>query len=269
MRTSSESQIPGTIFKENPMDEKILLPFEDASLYEPYRDYFTTKRQNFRNIITQVPELWSCFQLLDAVWARDLEDMKTIERSRTLIVLLFRHSHQQFRIAFELGCSSALTEAFSIMRGSIDSGMIAHKICREPQLLAVWARKNDGKAEAKLFRETFKSANLFPAQYGLDKLQSFYRDYSDYGTHPGVGALSLHATSDDGRNWQHNYLETGKRLVAFLFRMLQASAMVENACFECFKDRLDLDAELVDMRSELVRRIDETARAVNQILTSK
>jgi hypothetical protein len=71
------------------MDEKILLPFEDVSLREPYRDYFTTKRENFRNIITQVPELWSCFQLLDAVWARDLEDMKTIERSRTLIVLLF------------------------------------------------------------------------------------------------------------------------------------------------------------------------------------
>ena len=251
------------------MAESILLPFEDASLREPYREYFTTKRQNFRNIITQVPELWDCFQRLDAVWARDLEGMKTIERSRTLIVLLFRHSHQQFRIAFELGCSSALTEALSIMRGSIDSGMIAHKICREPHLLVIWARKNDGKAEAKLFRDTFKSANLFPAQYGLDTLQSFYRDYSDYGTHPGLGALSLHAMSDDGRNWQHSYLETGKRLIAFLFRMLEASGMVENACFGCFKDRLNLDAKLVDMRSELARLTDEAAKAVNQILTSK
>ena len=251
------------------MDDKLLLPFEDASLREPYREYFTTKRQNFKNIIGQVPELWDCFQQLDAVWARDLDDMKAVERSRTLTVLLFRHSHQQFRIAFELGCSSALTEAFSIMRGSIDSGMIAHKICREPQLLAVWARKDKGKAEKALFRETFKSANLFPAQYGLDKLQSFYRDYSEYGTHPGVGALSLHATSGDGRNWQHSYLETGKRLVAFLFRMLQASAMVETACFDCFKDRLNLDAGLSGIRSELDQRIDEVAAAVNQILQSK
>jgi|GEM_PF-3154158 len=254
--------------KNQKMNEKLLFPFEDASLREPYREYFMTKRQNFRNFITQVPELWDCFQRLDAVWARDLEDMKTIERSRTLIVLLFRHSHQQFRIAFELGCSSALTEAFSIMRGSIDSGMIAHKIYREPQLLAVWACRNKGKAEEKLFRETFKSANLFPAQYGLDALKPFYRDYSDYGTHPGVGALSLHVTSDDGRNWQNSYLETGKRLVAFLFRMLQASAMVENACFKCFEDRLNLDSQLVNMRSELAHRTDEAATAVNQILTS-
>ncbi len=96
-----------------------------------------------------------------------------------------------------------------------------------------------------------------------------YRDYSEYGTHPGVGALSLHATSDDGRNWQHSYLETGKRLVAFLFRMLEASAMVENACFECFKDRLHLDAELVRMRSELAQRTDGAAAAVNRILQSK
>lgn len=251
------------------MDDKLLLSFEDASLCEPYREYLKTKRQNFKNIIEQVPELWACFQRLDAVWARDLENMRKVERSRTLIVLLFRHSHQQFRVAFELGCSSALTEAFSIMRGSIDSGMIAHKICREPQLLAVWACKNDGKAEAKLFRETFKSANLFPAQYGLDKLQSFYRDYSEYGTHPGVGALSLHSMSSDGRNWQHSYLETGKRLVAFLFRMLQASAMVENACFECFKDRLNFDIGLIGMRSDLARRTDEAAAVVNQILSSK
>lgn len=250
------------------MDDKLLLPFEEASLREPYREYFTTKRQHFRNIITQVPELWDCFQRLDAVWARDLENMKILEKSRVLTLLLFRHSHQQFRIAFELGCSSALTEALSIMRGCIDSGMIAHKIHREPQLLAVWARKNNGKAEAKLFRETFKSANLFPAQYGLDKLQPFYRDYSEFGTHPGVGALSLHAASEDGgQNWQHSYLETGTRIVAFLFRMLQASAMVENACFECFKERLNLDAPLISMRSELDQRIDNAAAAVNQILS--
>lgn len=249
------------------MDDKLLLPFEDASLREPYREYFTTKRQNFKNIIGQVPEMWDCFQRLDAVWSRDLDNMKTIEKSRVLTLLLFRHSHQQFRIAFELGCSSALTEALSIMRGCIDSGMIAHKIYREPQLLAVWAHKNDGKAEAKLFRDTFKSSNLFPAQYGLDKLQSFYRDYSEFGTHPGVGALSLHGVSNDGQNWQHSYLETGTRIVAFLFRMLEASEMVENACFEGFKDRLNLDASLIGMRSELTRRTDEAAAVVRQILS--
>ena len=64
------------------------------------------------------------------------------------------------------------------MRGSIDAAMVANKIYREPNLLAVWIKKNDGKAEKAAYREAFKSANLFPAQYGLAELRSFYRDYS-------------------------------------------------------------------------------------------
>ncbi|HLQ51346.1 MAG TPA: hypothetical protein VK129_07590 [Terriglobales bacterium] len=250
------------------MHDPILLPFEDGNLREPYREYFTTKRKNYQHIIATAPELWDCFLMLDKIWVNDLEDMKSVETFRIPIVLLFRHSHQQFRISFELGFSTALTEAFSIMRGSIDTGMVAHKICREPNLLVVWAHKNDGKAEERLFRDTFKSANLFPAQHGLNKLQSFYRDYSEYGTHPGVGALSLHAQGDvQGRKCTHNYLEPdGKKVLAFLFRMLEASAIVEGACFDCFKERLNLDTDLVNMRSELAKRTKESSSAVNQMI---
>jgi hypothetical protein len=186
---------------------------------------------------------------------------------------MFRHSHQQFRIAFELGFSTAITEAFSVMRGSINTGMVAHKIYREPSLLKVWLRKDDGKLERKAFREAFKSANLFPAESGLAELQSFYRDYSEWGTHPGVGAISMHLRIEataTGQNWGHTYLETdGKRTTAFLFRMLEASALVAGACFNCFEDRLKFDSELVDMRVKLVIRMKETAWVIkNQILTA-
>jgi hypothetical protein len=256
------------------MDDQILLPAEDKNLREPYREYFITKRRNYLAVIRDLPELWDCFLRLDEIWARDLNNMRTVtEKERPPLIAMFRHSHQQFRIAFELGFATAITEAWSTMRGSIDTAMVAHKIFREPNLLAVWLRKNDGRAERKAYSDAFKSANLFPAQYGLAELQSFYRDYSELGTHPGLGAISLHTKIEaraTGQDWNHTYLETdGKRTVACLFRMLEASALVEGACFNCFEERLKLDSELMDMRVKFDKCKKDTAWVINnQILTA-
>jgi hypothetical protein len=195
------------------------------------------------------------------------------EREQPPLIVMFRHSHQQFRIAFELGFSTAITEAWSIMRGSINTAMVAHKIFREPDLLKVWIRKGDGTAEKRAFDDTFKSGNLFPAQFGLSELQSFYRDYSEGGTHPGVVAISIHTKIEarsTGQDWNHTYLETdGKRTVAFLFRMLEASALVEGACFNCFEDRLKVDTGLMDLRAQFDQRKKHTEWVIsNQILTA-
>jgi hypothetical protein len=257
-----------------PIDDHGLLPAEDKSLRDPYREYFITKRKNYLAVVRDVPELWDCFLRLDEIWARDLGDMRVVtEKERPPLIAMFRHSHQQFRIAFELGFSTAITEAFSIMRGSIDTAMTAHKIFREPSLFAVWVRKNDGKAERKAFEEAFKSANLFPAQYGLEELRSFYRDYSEWGTHPGIGAIALHTkvtARAKGQDWSHTYLETdGKRTVAFLFRMLEAATLVEGACFACFEERLKLDSELMGLRDRLNECRKHTEWVINnQILTA-
>jgi len=220
------------------------------------------------------PNYGTCFLRLDEIWARDLDNMPVVtEKERPPLIAMFRHSHQQFRIAFELGFSTAITEAFSIMRGSIDTAMTAHKICREPNLLTVWLEKDDGKAERKAYKDAFKSANLFPAQYGLGELRSFYRDYSEWGTHPGLGAIGLHtrvSPSATGQDWSHSYLETdGKRTVAFLFRMFEAATLVEGACFACFQDRLKLDSELMGMRDRLSKCRKHTEWVINnQILTA-
>ena len=256
------------------MDDKILLPAEERNLREPYREYFITKRKNYLAVVRDLPELWDCFMRLDGIWARSLNNMQTVmEKERPPLIAMFRHSHQQFRIAFELGFATAMTEAFSIMRGSIDTAMVAHKICREPNLLAVWLRKDNGNLERKAYKEAFKSATLFPARYGLAELRSFYRDYSEWGTHPGIGAISMHTRIEaraTGQDWNHAYLETdGKRTAAFLFRMLEASALVAGACFNCFEDRLKLDSELIDMRVKLARCMKDTAFVINnQILTA-
>ena len=74
-----------------------------------------------------------------------------------------------------------------------------------------------------------------------------------------------------GQDWNHIYLETdGKRTVAFLFRMLEASALVESAFFNCFADRLKLDSELIDMRRKFDKCKKDTAWVIsNQILTAQ
>src|ERR1700687_2913674 len=134
------------------MNDQILLPAEDKNLREPYREYFITKRKNYLAVVRDLPELWDCFLRLDEIWVRDLVNMTIVtEKERPPLILMFRHSHQQFRIAFELGFVTAITEAWSIMRGSIDTAMVAHKIFPEPNLLAVWVRKNDGRAEMKAY----------------------------------------------------------------------------------------------------------------------
>jgi hypothetical protein len=236
------------------MEERVLLDFEEKNLRGTYREYFLTKRKNYLAVIRDLPELWDCFLRLDGIWALDLDNMRTVtEKERPLLIAMFRHSHQQFRIAFELGFSTAITEAFNIMRGSINTGMVAHKIFREPSLAKVWLHKNDGKAERKAFNAAFKASNLFPPEYGLAELRVFYQEYSELGTHPGIGAISLHtkiAARSHGQDWQHTYLQTdGKLATAFLSRMLDASTLVEGACFICFQDRLKLDTELTEMRA--------------------
>lgn len=254
------------------MDEETLLPAEDTNLRGPYREYFITKRRNYLAVVRDLPKLWDCFMRLDEIWVRDLDNMRTVtEKERPPLIAMFRHSHQQFRIAFELGFATAITEAWSVMRGSIDSAMVAHRIFREPRLLAVWARKNDGGAAKKAYADAFKSANLFPAQYGLSKLKAFYGEYSELGTHPGPAAISMHiniAVRATGQDWNHTSLETdGKRTAAFLFQMLQASALVEYACFSCFEDRLKLDFPLMDQRAQFSKCKMDTAWVINnQIL---
>jgi len=253
-------------------DPQILLPVEEKAVRGEYRDYFISKRNNYFASIQGFPELWECFLRLDEIWMREFSDLERIrEPGQILPLQLFMNSHAQFRVAFELAFSSCMGEAWNIVRSSIESAVQAHKIHREPKLALVWARRDDSPASKKAYKRAFdeyKQEALFPARHGLDGLYGYYRNYSEWGTHPTLAAMALRHSIEKtpaDMNIRHEYLESRpERLAAFLFIMLKACGLIERACFDCFKVRLDLDTQLMRMRLEFDRRKAAAANVISR-----
>ena len=66
--------------------------------------------------------------------------------------------------------------------------------------------------------------------------------------------------------WGFRYFETNPKHLAALFHaLLLASAHMEEVFFWCFETRLDLDAELVRMRTDFTARKTQQARHLLQI----
>lgn len=249
-------------------DKEILLAFEDKNMRGEYRNYFVAKRTNYFASIQGFPELWDCFLRLDEIWFREFSDVEQITDTRQFIPLpMFVKAHAQFRLAFELGFSTAISEAWNLARGAIDSAMRAAKIFREPLLGQVWLDKDKGKTEQKAYHKAFeenKKESLFPKSHALRELHEFYVAFSEHGTHSTLSAMAMsygYETDASGVRWSHNYLEGDpKKIGTCLQYMLNAFALVERAFHGCFEDRLKLDAEVVKMRAEFKQKQKESAQ---------
>lgn len=250
-----------------PQESDLLIAFETQVLRGDYKEYYKVKRQNFFGTIQAFPRLWGCFQLLDRIWMREFDDLKRLTDPKQLLPgILFMNAHARFRIGLELGFSGCLGEAWDILRGAIESFAHAHKIIREPNLLATWINKDHGKPQAEAFKDAFeknKKDSLFPARYGLDKLHRCYSDYSEWGTHTTVGALAQRFKNlETAEDVQWELIYTGAELAALatgLFSMLVACSIMEKAFFATFEDRLKFDIELSKMRSQLNQRATKVA----------
>ncbi len=165
------------------IETQILLPFEEKNLRGGYRDYFVAKRTNYFATIHTFARLWNCYLGLDEIWEREFSDLQRITQpGQALPIKLFSNCHAQFRIAFELGFSTCIGEAWNIVRSSIETAVQAHKIWREPKLALVWAKKGDGPQEQKAYQAAFEShkkESLFPVEHGLRELYTYYGDYSE------------------------------------------------------------------------------------------
>jgi len=251
-------------------DKQMLLPFEEEQLHGEYRNYFSTKRTNYFASIEGYPGLWNCYLRLDEIWTREFSDLEHIRDTGHVVpLMLFINSHAQYRIAFELGFSTCLAEAWNIMRSSMETVATAHRIHGEPNLARVWQDRTDGPAQKKAYKVAFEpdgKKSLFIATPALKELYVHYQRYSDWGTHPSTAAIairhSIHAT-EKGQHWMLNYLESDpKRIATFLFSMLNVCELAEGICFDCFKPRLELDDRLVRMRGDFCKRKNDIASSI-------
>lgn len=254
------------------MGDADLHEVERKYISEPYKEYFLAKRQNFFATLQAFKDLWDCFMLLDNVWMREFSDLERVTDTRAMVPLnLFANAHAQFRTAIELGFSTRIGDAWNLLRSAIESAVYAAKIWREPDLAIVWAAKEDGKQEFEAFRDAFerdKKESIFPAKHGLERLHQHYSSFSEEGTHTSVSAIGLRHTAEHGPhdlNWRLEYFESDpQRLAIFLFSLLDASAEMEQALFNCFDVRLKLDPELANMRAEFANRKSAAAKQIRK-----
>ena len=168
----------------------------------------------------------------------------------------------------ELGFSSCIGDAYSILRDGIEAVTHAHKISKEPKTAGVaWSDKHKGKAELAAYNKIFeekKKDNLFPEQHGLRQLYTYYAKFSEFATHTSVTSIGKSfEDSSTGKTlrWSFHYFERDpKRMAGFLNVLLQVSAHMEEAFFGCFEARLHLGNELVRMRSGFQQLRDQQTR---------
>lgn len=114
-------------------DADLLTKFEQDILREPYKGYYAAKRNNFFASIEGFRDLWDCFMLSNTIWMREFEDMRTVrDTGRMFPPTLFMNGHLKMLIAMELGFSSCLTEAHSILRDAIESVAHGHRLFLTP-----------------------------------------------------------------------------------------------------------------------------------------
>lgn len=225
------------------------------------------KRQNLFATIQAFPKMWGCYLLLDKVWMREFDDLKTIRDPNHMFpLILFINAHSKIRVAFELALSCCLGEARAVLRDAIESAAHGRLIARDPGLLKVWLDKDQGKAEAEAFKRAFernKKAKLFD---GLDELHHFYSQFSEFGAHATVSSLSerfVASKTPTTVEWKLNYfMLEPKRLAMSAFSLLLACDLIEKAFFALFEDRLRFDTDLARMRGEFEQRKELARRDI-------
>jgi len=119
-----------------------LLSLEDQKFHPEFKRYYRHKRGNFFKAITEFADLWECFQLLNDIWMREMDDLKVLrDKDQLLPRMLFTAAHSKFINALELGFSCCIGDAYSLLRDGIEFTAHAHKIFSEPSVTKVWAEK--------------------------------------------------------------------------------------------------------------------------------
>lgn len=248
-----------------------LLPFEDEHFHGTLKKYFIGKRGAFFNTVEAFPEIWKAFEMLDGLWTRSLEHISSQgDQSRVLPALLFFNAHARIRIAFELGFSRCLPEAFGALRSAIESAAYAYQFIREPcdfpKLAAASARQGTRSGDQErisLIHDLMKRAfdkrkkNWFMPADIVGKLGRAYGMCSEWGSHLTFGAVATRVQQSVGGqplpSGQLGFAyadATPQATQAVLTWFLDCGYQMHDVLFRSFESRLKLDTELPRLCNE-------------------
>jgi hypothetical protein len=236
----------------------ILVKFEDENLPDEYKEYYAAKRNNLFATIQTAPPVWAAFMLLDKIWIRDLQNMRTaIDTGRMFPLLLIMNAHAKIRIAFELAFSGCLPEAYSLLRDATESVAHGHRLFSDTELQKSWLSKYDDRNGLDRFMQEFwhsKEDKLFD---GIPRLFQLWKQYSEWGSHTNPASIVSRFVMNETAThiqWRLNYTGVEPRtLIPALFEMLLAIHAMESILFQDCRDRLELDPNLVAMRATFER----------------
>lgn len=241
--------------QNEPKETELLVQFEIDNIPAEYREYYRIKRNNFFAIIQRFPEMWKYYTLLDEIWLREFNDLKTAPGpDRMFPLLLYYNAHAKIRVSIELAFSGCMAEARSILRDAIEFVAHAHAMLRDTELQKTWLSKNDGQAALEAFREAFERHKKEGVFKGLEELQETWGQLSEIGSHANLNAMCdrfTQVTSSNYIEFRLNYCGVEPSVWRkSLFPMLLTCFTMEQTMFCDYDSRLKLDDGLVRMRGE-------------------
>jgi hypothetical protein len=235
--------------------------FRQQHFSAEYLKYWKIKENNFAATIQSFPSLWRLFMQLDEILLKEFEISSPLSDQRQLIPrMLMTHSHSQFRLASELAFSTCPHEAYSLMRGAIESAVFGEKLFRHPELVKVWMSRRDSELDKKEFDNHFRAnrkKNLFTGKSELEKLHVYWVQWSELSSHSSMEDMARRTQMESApgaENFVIHYFERDQRYVCLAaFQALEAMALIESLLYTMFEGRLQLHPTLADERQAFAR----------------
>jgi hypothetical protein len=201
------------------------------------------------------PHHWERFQLLDKIFLREIEDLRRVlNASHTVVVSLFIRAYSRIRLVPDLAFAGCLTESAEMLRGAVESVAQAHRILKDPDLAIVWLQKDRDKDALRHYKEAFEKDKKTRLFKDLPAMQYYWAEFSEWA-HSNVKSIRsrIEQGEESGTimaNFQFFEVDSA-RLVPAFNAMLDAIQHMETIFFDGFRTRLNLDVELLRMRTSL------------------
>jgi len=237
-------------------ESDLLVEFESRVMPDEYREYYKTKRNNFFATIQKFSGMWKYYMLLDQIWFREFEIMKSSPRDlkRMFPLLLYFNAHAKVRVGIELAFSGCMAEARSIIRDAIEFVAHAHTMMGEVDLQKTWLSKGDDDAALQAFKDAYERNKKKGIFKGLEELGESWGQLSEIGSHATISAICERVAivkSDKHVDFRLNYCGLEERNWALsLFSLLLACFAMEKTLYSDYETRLQLDPTLTSMRAE-------------------